>query len=206
MNYKVKLMRGATRNVFMGLIAVFLVCLIATTPVMAADWGTLKAGDEMTWQAYRENETVKITVLEVGDKLKVERSSDGGEPLEINASGTRLSPFILPQSAYTGDPTEDYDWQGTTYQAYYQKADQGDGTFTEAWADVNTGILFKGQKVDAEGTITLWYELLSSTADMAASTGSYGTDTGSCLGTLLISLVSVTTVISYSLLWKKKKV
>jgi hypothetical protein len=61
------------------------------------------------------------------------------------------------------------------------------------------------QKVDAEEAITLYYELLSSTADMAASTGSYGTDTGSCLGTILIALVSVTMLISYSILLKKKK-
>jgi hypothetical protein len=158
----------------------------------------------MTWQAYRENETVKITVIEVGDKLKVEKSRDGGEPLEITASSTRLSPFILSIDIL-GPTTQNYDWQGTTYSADYTNADQGDGTFIQTWRDLNTGILFKQQFVAADETITLYYELLSSTADMAASSGSYGTDTGSCLGTLLIALVSVTTVISYSLLWKKKK-
>jgi hypothetical protein len=198
-------MRVASRNALIGLLAVFMICLIAITPVMAADWGTLKVGDEISWKDHRRNEIVAIKILEVGDELRYEETINGGEAIEYTASGLLLSPYILPQSGYEGDPTEGYEWQGTTYQAYYQKADQVDGTYTEAWADVNTGILFKGQKVDAEGTITLWYELLSSTADMAASTGSYGTDTGSCLGTILIALISVTTVISYGLLWKKKK-
>ena len=65
-------MRGATRNVFMGLLAVFMVFLIATTPVMAADWGTLKAGDEISWKDHRRNEIVAIKILEVGDKLRYE--------------------------------------------------------------------------------------------------------------------------------------
>ncbi len=102
--------------------------------------------------------------------------------------------------------TTTYDFEGTTYQAYYEKDEYSSGGFSEVWYDTNTGILLEDRYTDPEGMVIEDEKLISTTADLAESTGSYGTDTGSCLGTLLIVLVSVTTVISYSLSWKQKKI
>lgn len=187
------------RKLLTSLLSLFMVCLIAsmaTTPVMTADWGTLKAGDEMTWKDYETNETVKIKILEVNSELKVEKSYNDGEPFET--TGTR--PWILSRTGLTSD-TQNYEWQGNTYKAYHRKADQGDGSFVETWRDFDTGILFKFQTISASEETTVLAELLSSTADMAEVSGGGG----GCLGTLLIAMVSVTAIVAYGLIRYRRK-
>lgn len=212
-------MRGVTRNVLMGLLTVFMACLIistATTTVTAADgWGTLKAGDEMRWQSSNYG-TVTMEILSVEGKTisleltegstSVSRTIDADESLS-STNMMALFPWLIPveQEGDFGFSTTTYDFEGTTYQAYYAKVEYGGGAFTERWFDTNTGLLFEMRRTEADETVIVKEKLVSSTADMAASTGSYGSGTGGCLGTLLIALVSVTTLVSYSLLWKKKK-
>jgi hypothetical protein len=213
-------MRGATRKILMGFLVVFMVFLIAltsVTTVTAQDgWGTLKTGDEMQWQSEKFG-TVKMKVLNVeGETISLELNEGGSIDTLIIAASEGVSSGKMQDIApnliaveNSGDydfTTTTYDFEGTTYQAFYSKSEQASGAFAEWWYDTNTGILFELRRTEADDSVIVKEKLTSTTADLATSSGSYGTDTGSCLGTLLIALVSVTTVISYSLLlWKKKK-
>jgi hypothetical protein len=188
-------MRGAVKKVLMGILAVFMACLIvstATTTVTAEDgWGTLKAGDEMQWHSNRYG-TVKMKVINVEDEtITLEVTVSGNTETEILDGDAPIyqydlayvSPWLLAKNRIeTGYswPTENYEWQGATYKAYYSES-------SRTYRDFNTGILFETKSSD--GTIT--DQLVSTTADLAEASGG-----GGCLGTLLIALVSVTTVVS----------
>ena len=187
-----------------GVLAVCMMCMIlstsTTTVTAAAYWGTLKAGDEMRWDSI-EKGTYIIKIVEIDGKLiTVERN---GKVRTFDPEGfdrpEALSPWILPASDLTGS-TRTYEFEGSSYRAYYYKTNYGDGGYYEVWRDVDTGIYFEGKETSADGTVTVEDKLTYSTADMASGGGG-----GGCLGTLLIALVSVTAVVSYSVLWNKKK-
>lgn len=197
-------MRGAVKKVIMGLFAVFMVCLIVstatTTVTAAAYWGTLKTGDEMRWQSSQHG-TVTIKIVEVNDELiSVELN---GNARDIDPNGfygpAGLMPWIYPKEDQGGS-IQNYEFEGTSYKTYYTKTDHGDGSYGEIWMDFDSGILFEWSYTEADGTKTVYEKLTYSTADMADASGG-----GGCLGTILIALVSVTAVVSYSVLWKKKK-
>ena len=188
----------------MGLLAVSMACLIAststTTVTAVPNWGTLSAGNEMQWQSNSYG-TVKMKVLNVEGKtitLEVTVSGDTNtHTLDADTTISELSlayvsPWLQSKSYLEEDlrlPTQNYEFEGVSYKAYYSES-------SRSYRDFNTGILFESKSSD--GTIT--NRLVSTNAYLAVSTISVG-----CLGTLLIALVSVTTVVSYSLLWKKKK-
>jgi hypothetical protein len=196
-----------------------MVCMIvstATTTVTAADgWGTLKADDEMQWQSQQYG-TVTMDIISIeGDTITLELKEGGttfsrtiNADESVSSSNMQLiNPYLISianKDTY-GYSTSTYDFDDTTYQAYYKKTDIGGGAISENWRDTNTGILFESRRTEADGTVNVKQKLISTTADLAESTGSYGTDTGSCLGTLLIALVTVTAVVLYSVLWKKKQ-
>ena len=204
-------MRGANRKVFFGLLAVILVFLIVSTSkatVTAEDgWGTLKAGDEMQWQSSTYS-TVTIEVLSVeGNIISLEHTKQGNtvsRTIDANASYSdadmrAVFPWLLSLEKIDRLPftTTTYNFEDTTYQAYYRKDEYSGGLFFESWYDTNTGILFEKRRTGYDKTVIVQEKLTSTTADLAETFG--------CLGTSLIALVSVTTVISYSLLWKKNK-
>ena len=142
--------------------------------------------------------TIKILEVE-GKVITVEYFGHVWE-LDPSLEGpASLSPWILPASDLTGS-TQSYEFEGSSYRAYYYKTNYGDGGYYEVWRDVDTGIYFEGKETSADGTVTVEDKLTYSTADMASGGGG-----GGCLGTLLIALVSVTAVVSYSVLWNKKK-
>ena len=192
------------RKVLMGLLVVCLVCLIAststTTVTAASNWGTLSIGNEIQWQSNNYG-TVKMKVLNVeGKTITLEVTvSDNPETeiLDADASITELnfayvSPWLLPKSYLEEDlslRTENYEFEGVSYNAYYSES-------SRSYRDFNTGILFESKSSD--GTIT--NRLVSTDAYLAVSTISVG-----CLGTLFITLVSVTALVSYSLIRLRKK-
>lgn len=179
-------------------------CLIISTSTVtvnaASYWGTLKAGDEMRWDS-SEKGTYTIKIIEIDGKLiTAERN---GKISQFDPEGfdgpEALYPWIYP-AENLGGSTQDYEFEGTSYRAYYSKTESD-----EVWRDVDTGILFEWRTLEADDTFSVYIKLTYSTADMAVSTGSYGSGTGGCLGTILITLFSVTTMVSYSVWWKKKK-
>jgi hypothetical protein len=94
----------------------------------------------------------------------------------------------------------------TNYKAYYIKKTftYKEGTikesFTAWWIDQGTGIIFRMKIGNAQVV-----ELYSTTADLTEA----GILTGYCLGTMHIALISVVTLVSYSIVsyrqQKKKK-
>ncbi len=198
-------MGNTFRKVLMGLLVVCLVCLIAststTTVTAASNWGTLSIGNEIQWQSNNYG-TVKMKVLNVeGKTITLEVTVSGNtetEILDADASITELnfayvSPWLLPKSYLEEDlslRTENYEFEGVSYNAYYSES-------SRSYRDVNTGILFESRSSD--GTIT--NRLVSTDAYMAVSNISVG----ACLGTLFITLVSVTALVSYSLIRLRKK-
>lgn len=204
-------MGNTPKKVLVGLLSIFLVCLIvstATTTVTAADsWGTLKAGDEMQWQSDYEG-TVKIKILSVdGVAMSIELTKGGSkETITVNAdvddsNRNKIRPWLSPLVTLTGQ-TQSYEWEGTTYQADYIKSTSGSGRVSEFWKDKNTGILFEWRATSTDGEVTVKEILTSTTADLAESGSGGG---GGCLGTILIALFSVTTMVSYGLIRFRKK-
>jgi hypothetical protein len=190
----------------MGLLVVCLVCLIAstsstTTVTATPNWGTLSIGNEIQWQSNSYG-TIKMKVINVeGKTITLEVTVSGNtetEILDADASITELnlayvSPWLLPKSYLEEDlslTTQNYEFEGVSYTAYYSES-------SRSYRDTNTGILFESRSPD--GTIT--DRLVSTDAYMAVSTVSVGV----CLGTLLIPLVSVTALVSYSLIRLRKK-
>jgi len=206
-------MRGAVKKVLMGLFVVFLVFLIAntaTTTVADAYWGNLQVGDEMTWQVkpYTVDSSeyqykYKMEILEIsGEYLTCEIETTitlGGS--EYTSSKTQtVSPhgsYLTPASEITGYQTETYTFAGSNYKAAYTTSTAGDLTI-EKWWDYSTGIMFESRVTTSEGDVHKDVELLSTTADLTEAGGG-------CLGTILIALVSVTTLVSYSVLRNKKQ-
>jgi hypothetical protein len=188
----------------MGLLVVYLVCLIAsastTTVTAAPNWGTLSIGNEIQWQSNSYG-TVEMDVINVeGKTITLEVTVSGNtetEILDADASITELnlayvSPWLLSKSYLEEDlslPTQNYEFEGVSYTAYYSES-------SRSYRDSNTGILFESRSSD--GTIT--NRLVSTDAYLAVSTISVG-----CLGTLFIALVSVTALVSFSLIRLRKK-
>ncbi|MFX1301342.1 MAG: hypothetical protein ACFFDE_10455 [Promethearchaeota archaeon] len=194
------------RTGLMGLLVVCLVCLIASTSItttLAAEpsWGTLSIGNEIEWESNSYG-NVEMEVLDVeGKTITLEVTVSGNtetEILDADASITELnlayvSPWLLPRSYLEEDlslSTQTYVFDGVSYNAYYSES-------SRSYRDVNTGILFESRSSD--GTIT--NKLVSTDAYMAVATVSVGV----CLGTLLIALVSVTALVSYSMIRLRKK-
>jgi hypothetical protein len=192
------------------LLTVFMVFLIAststTTVTAAPNWGTLKAGDEMQWHS-TDWGTITIKVLNVeGKTITLEaKTYFDKETYTLDADASMydfsyISPWLLPKSKISDDlrlGTQNYEWQGTTYKAYYEKSEFGDGSTDEDWYDFNTGILFESRFTDGtDGSIEVTSKLLSTNADLAEASSSGG---GGCFGTIFITLVSVTTIISYAI-------
>lgn len=178
----------------------FMFCLIvstSTTTVTAeGQWGTLKAGDILEWQSTQWDPYV-IKVLNVeGDIITIEWQRGGSTFVWNVHPGSGLSGFYLRnQGYYRGFRKTNYEWQNTTYKAYYSKSLYNDGSYSEFWEDVNTGIMFEWRDTEADGSVVVRAKLISSTADMAEITsGGSG-----CLGTLFIALFSVSAVVSCSL-------
>ena len=202
----------------MVLLGLFLAYLIASTPsttVTAAEpWGTLKAGDEMRWNTEWYG-TVEMRILGVdGNKLTIELKEGGytevftvdAESSELNAVTTRhsiisylMSKPDLNSKIEWGYEVSTYEWQGTTYKAYYKKDEFVSGDMGEHWKDFDTGIAFESRWTDADGTVEVSVELESTNADLAESTG------GGCLGTVYIAAFSIIAIISYGLVRYRKK-
>lgn len=186
----------------------FMVCLIVstltTTVTAEGEWGTLKAGDIMEWQSTQYDPYV-IKILNVeGDIITIEWQRGGSTFVWNVHPGSGLSNFYLgAQGYYRGFRKTNYEWQSTTYKAYYSKGIYHDGSYSEFWEDVNTGIMFEWRDTNDDGSVVVRAKLISSTADMAEITSGGG----GCLGTLFIALFSVSALISYSLMhfWKRKK-
>lgn len=210
-------MRGVIRKITISILSLFMVYLMvstSTTTVTAADgWGTLKTGDEMQWQSLKFG-TVKIKILNVeGATISLELNEGGStETLTIEAtdsiSGSKMQAIApnliaVEQEGDYSFTTKTYDFEGTTYQAFYSKTEYYDGAFSEWWYDTNTGILFELRRTEADDSVIAKEKLTSTTADLAEAAG--GGVGGGCLGTILIAMFSVTTAVSYSLVRYRKK-
>ena len=75
--------------------------------------------------------------------------------------------------------------------------EDGEEWALEYWWDTGTGVLFENKGSNDAGE-SLEVMLVSTTADLTEAGGV-------CLGTLLIALVSVVTLVSYSLVRYQKK-
>ena len=206
------------RKLLLSFLAVFMVCLITsistTTVTAAANWGTLKAGDEMQWQSTKWG-TVKMKVLNVeGKTITIDYEGRGDkETHTIDADASiydpgmsDISPWLTPKSDLEemGLGIQSYEFEGTSYKAYYSKNEFGDGSTDEDWRDFNTGILFEHKFTDAtEGTVEVTNKLISTNADLAEATGGGGG--GGCLGTIVIAMFSITTAVAYSVIHYRKK-
>ena len=202
-------MRVKYRKLLISLLCLFMVCLIAststTTVTAAGNWGTLKAGDEMKWSSVIGKVEIKVQSV-AGDTITLEYSSQSGtrtrtivaDESSQSANMQLISPFLKPKSQLSGS-TQNYEFEGTSYKAYYFSFEYADGSKDENWRDFNTGILFEIRFTDAEGSSTSNYKLTSTNADLAEA------GAGGCLGTILIALVSVSAVVSYSLVRYRKK-
>ncbi len=99
-----------------------------------------------------------------------------------------------------GASTQNYNFDGTNYEAAYfeyEETEEGVEWTTEVWIDSGAGILFEAQGSSDQGD-SLEIQLVSTTATLTSAGGL-------CLGTMLIALVSVTTLVSFSLVRYHKK-
>jgi len=218
---------GRKSRILISILSVFMVCLLAnmaTTTLATGDWGNLEAGDEMRWKHYMNPMSDPDHVL----YQNVEILDISGTDVTIKYEGTYVDPpssfttsntyttkesfnFAYSQSylqklaadaeanpdwAWT---TTEHEWNGKDYKTYYWKRTWGSIIY-EHWYDQDTGITFEATMTYG-GTTYLVLELLSTTANLTEA----GIIAGYCLGTLLIALVSVTTLISYSLVRNQKK-
>ncbi|MFX1520585.1 MAG: hypothetical protein ACFFCD_11775 [Promethearchaeota archaeon] len=209
-------------------ICAIVICLLATTATITVangDWGNLQSGDRIEWKTYLEPVEDPSYVL----YDEVEIISINGKDLTYNYNYTTVSDvdvaftlngtrtdddhilYVYSQSYLQqmetdadADPnkswtTANYDWNGINYKTYHFKENANDIPY-ESWIDQNTGIIFE-IRFTLEGATYKITELLSTTAILTKA-GIFG---GICLGTVLISLVSATTLISYSIIHNQKK-
>ena len=192
-----------------------MVCLVFSTSVTTTvaaleNWGTLKAGDKMQWQSEMygivtmeilsvEGKTISLELTEGGSTHN--RTIHADESLsDANMWGVYPWLLCLEKTDQFDFKTKTYEFENTTYQAYYSKTENPyTGRFWEDWRDTNTGLLFEDRTTEADGTVTIDAKLISCTADLAEATG------GGCLGTILIAMFSVSAVVSYSLVRYRKK-
>jgi len=163
----------------------------------------------MKWASRLGNAEIKVQSV-AGDTITLEYKFGGfTETLTIvadessqSANMQSINPFLRPKSQLSGS-TQNYEFEGTSYKAYYSKNEYADGSFGERWRDFDTGILFEVRFTDAEGSSTSDYKLTSTNADLAEATGGGGG--GGCLGTIVIAMFSITTAVSYSVIHYRKK-
>lgn len=202
-------------TVLTSLISVFLICLLAstaTTTVAAGEWGSLAVGDTMQWDTdatvvtdegtWTIEFTTQMEILEINDgTVKVKMSiSFGGSTFTDTETDDDFRPFIFTQEQLEGVSIENYNFDGTNYEAANMEFEETQDGITynmEIWVDTGTGVLFEADGESDAGD-SLEIMLVSTTADLTESGGV-------CLGTVLIALVSVTTLVSYSLIRYQKK-
>ena len=206
---------GRKSKILISILSVFMVCLLAstaTTTMAAGEWGNLAVGDTMEWDTDATAVTDEGTwTLEFTTKMEILRINDGTlkAKMSISFDGSSFSstetdddfrPFIATQSQLAGESTQNYNFDGTNYEAAYiqitEIEDNAEWTF-ELWFDTGTGVLFEEKGTSDQGD-SLNMILISTTADLTEAGGL-------CLGTILIALVSVTTLVSYSLIQYQKK-
>lgn len=206
---------GKNRKYLIGVISVLMVCLLAstaTTTVAAGEWGNLAVGDTMQWDTdatavmdegtWTLEFTTQMEILEINDgTVKAKMSiSFGGSSFTSTETDDDFRPFLYSQSQLEGASTENYNFDGTNYDAAnieYEETEDGTTYNMEVWVDTGTGVLFEAAGESDAGDL-LEIMLVSTTADLTESGGV-------CLGTLLIALVSVATMVSYSLVRYQKK-
>jgi hypothetical protein len=211
---------GITRaKILLSILSVFVVCLLAstaTTTVAAGEWGNLAVGDTMEWDAdtttvmdddstFSLEFTTQMEILEINDGTVRAKTavSAFGSTFTSTETDNDWRPFLWSQSQLEGASTQNYNFDGTNYEAaYFEYAETEDGTAynMEVWVDTGTGILFKAQGSSDQGD-SLEVQLVSTTANLTSAGGL-------CLGTLLIAFVSVATLVAYSIVryQKKKKI
>ena len=206
---------GRNSKILISVISVFMICLLAstaTTTVAAGSWGNLAVGDTMEWDTdatavmdegtWTLEFTTKMEILEINDgtvKAKMEISF-GGSSFTSTETDDDFRPFLYSQSQLEGASTENYNFDGTNYEAAYieyEETEDGTTWTMEVWIDTGTGVLFEAAG-DSDAGDSLEVMLVSTTADL--------TETGGvCLGTILIAFISVVTLVSYSLVRYQKK-
>jgi hypothetical protein len=202
---------GRNSKILISLISVLMIGLLvstATTTVAAGEWGNLAVGDTMEWDTdisiLTDEGTADLSfstqmeVLEINDgTIKVKMTIAFGSSTETDDD---WRPFIASQSQLAGLSTENYNYEGTNYEAAYiqitETEDNAEWTF-ELWYDTGSGILFEEKGTSDQGE-SIDIILVSTTSDLTESGGL-------CLGTILIALVSVTTLVSYSLIRYQKR-
>ncbi len=211
-----------------SIISAVIVCLLlstATTTIAAGDFGNLETGDEMSWKldwdptdptspvTYIEVKILDIsgTVLTYSYKTTVTYDSTSSTDEGTYSDSSAIIFMLYPQSYLqqmkadaeaNADSTyseANFNWKGGRYKTHYFKYVDSSGDILELWFDRDTGILFEW-RFTTGGTAQTWIELQSTTASL--------TKAGICFGTILISLVSVTTLVAISLVryQKKKKI
>jgi hypothetical protein len=202
-------------RVLICIICTLMICLLAstaTTTVAAGEWGNLAVGDTMEWDTdatavmdegtWTLEFTTQMEILEINDgTVKAKMSiSLGGSTFTSTETDDDFRPFLYSQEQLEGAPTENYNFDGTNYEAAnieYEETEDGTTFNMEVWVDTGTGVLFEATGESDAGD-SLEIMLSSTTADLTESGGV-------CLGTLLIALVSVVTMVSYSLVRFQKR-
>jgi len=202
-------------KVLISIICALMICLLAstaTTTVAAGEWGNLAVGDTMEWDTdatavtdegtWTLEFTTTMEILEINDgTVKAKMAiSFGGSSFTSTETDDDFRPFVYSQSQLEGASTQNYDFDGTNYEAAYieyEETEDGTTWTMEVWIDSGTGVLFEAVG-DSDAGDSLEVLLVSTTADLTEAGGV-------CLGTLLIALVSVATLVSYSLVRYQKK-
>jgi hypothetical protein len=206
---------GRNSKILISFISVLMICLLvstATTTVAAGEWGNLAVGDRMEWDTeatavmdegtWTLEFTTQMEILEINDgTVKAKMSiTFGGSTFTDTETDDDFRPFLYSQEQLEGASTENYNFDGTNYEAAnieYEDTEDGTTYNMEVWVDTGTGVLFEASGESDAGD-SLEIMLSSTTADLTESGGV-------CLGTLLIAFVSVVTMVSYSLVRYQKK-
>ena len=206
---------GRNSKILISVISVFMIWLLAstaTTTVAAGEWGNLAVGDRMEWDTdatavmdegtWTLEFTTQMEILEINDgTVKAKMSiSFGGSSFTSTETDDDFRPFLYSQSQLEGASTENYNFDGTNYDAAnieYEETEDGTTWTMEVWVDTGTGVLFEAVG-DSDAGDSLEVMLVSTTADLTEAGGV-------CLGTILIALISVATMVSYSLVRYQKK-
>ena len=202
-------------KILISVISVLMICLLvstATTTVAAGEWGNLAVGDRMEWDTdatavmdegtWTLEFTTQMEILEINDgTVKAKMSiTFGGSTFTDTETDDDFRPFLYSQEQLEGASTENYNFDGTNYEAANMEFEETQDGITynmEIWVDTGTGVLFEADgESDAGDNIEIM--LSSTTADLTESGGV-------CLGTILIALVSVTTLVSYSVIRYQKR-
>jgi hypothetical protein len=208
----VRSMRIKNKRILLSVIGAFVFLLIAGTSItigyFQADWGTIAPENEMRWES-RNIGVLNMKILDVAaNQIKIEKTINSNtETLTVNAdeplddSNTQgVFPWLFPKSRLSGQ-TENFEFQGDTYQAYYTKSENTDGSFSESFRDFNSGILFELRFTSADGQLTIEHKLISTNTDLSEASGAGGV----CMGTFFIILFSIVAVVSWNFARPKKR-